>query len=60
MPPKNIPPAYFRPHRPHNCRRAGFHNYKAPGYYMITFNKGENIPDFSYLAGDIRSSETIS
>ena len=24
---------------------------------MITFNKGENIPDFSYLAGDIRSSE---
>ena len=49
-------PHYFHPHIPHNCRRARFHNYKAPGYYMISFNKEDNIPDFSYIAGDIRSS----
>ncbi len=53
----NLPPYYFRSHRPHNCRRAKFHNYKAPGKYMITINKGLSIPDFSYLCGDIRSNE---
>lgn len=56
MKPGNPPPPYFHPHRPHNCRRARFHNYKAPGYYMITFNKEHSIPAFSYLTGDIRSS----
>ena len=54
--PENEPPHYFRPHIPHNCRRAKFHNYKAPGTYMISFNKGDDIPDFSYIIGDIRSS----
>lgn len=56
MKPENLHPHYFHPHIPHNCRRAKFHNYKAPGYYMISFNKGDNIPDFSCLDGDIRSS----
>ena len=53
--PENEPPHYFRPHIPHNCRRAKFHNYKAPGTYLITFTKGMHIPDLSSLAGDIRS-----
>lgn len=51
-----MPQYCFHPHIPHNCRRAKFHNYKAPGYYMITFNKSPSIPDFSYLAGNIRST----
>lgn len=40
-------------HKPHNCRRANFHNYKAPGTYMITISKHPDCPDFSYLSGDL-------
>ncbi|MDE7346111.1 MAG: hypothetical protein K2N48_05175 [Muribaculaceae bacterium] len=54
---ENDHPHYFRPHIPHNCRRAKFHNYKAPGFYMITINKSTNAPIFSTLHGDIRSAE---
>ncbi len=57
MNPENIPPYYFRPHRPHNCRRAKFHNYKAPGKYMITISKEPSVSDFSHICGDIRSIE---
>ncbi len=54
---ENLPSYYFRPHRPHNCRRAKFHNYKAPGYYMISINKDEAVQVFSYIGGDIHSIE---
>lgn len=57
MKPENIQPHYFRPHRPHNCRRAKFHNYKAPGYYLITINKEPSVPEFSHIGGDIRSTD---
>lgn len=42
-------PAYYRPHKPHNCRRAKFHNYKAPGTYMITISKSPECLDFSQI-----------
>lgn len=45
----DFPPDYFKPHRPHNCRRSHTHNYKAPGYYLITISKGEDIPLFSHI-----------
>lgn len=28
-------PSYLRTLQPHNNRRAAFHDYKAPGYYLI-------------------------
>lgn len=57
MKPENPPPQSFHPHHPHNCRRAKFHNYKAPGYYMITINKALSLSEFSHIIGDLRSSE---
>lgn len=48
-------PTVRRPHRPHNNRRAAFHNYKVPGYYLITILKASSAPPFSSLAGDPKS-----
>lgn len=44
---------YWKPHKPHNCRRAHFHNYKRPCYYMITISKATECIDFSTLQGEI-------
>ena len=41
----------YKLHVPHSCRRAAFHNYKAPGRYMITITKSPQSPVFSSLAG---------
>lgn len=57
MTPEDITPYYFRSHRPHNCRRAKFHNYKAPGKYLITLNKESSIAAFSHICGEISSIE---
>lgn len=38
--------------KPNSCRRAAFHNYRAPGVYMITLSKSPDAPPFSTLAGD--------
>ena len=48
---------FRRPLNPHNNRRAAFHNYKAPGYYLITLRKAPSAPSFSSLAGDPESKE---
>lgn len=40
------------PHVPHNNRRAFFHDYKAPGTYMISISKAPGCPDFSTLTGN--------
>lgn len=45
-------PQDYHPLKPHDCRRAKFHNYKAPGFYMITVSKDPNCPVFSSLHGD--------
>lgn len=42
----------FNTHRPHDNRRARFHDYKRPGDYMITLKKASGCPDFSVLEGD--------
>lgn len=47
-------PPYFKKHRPHDCRRAAFHDYRAPGYYMISISKDPDCPVFSRLTGDPR------
>lgn len=44
-------PHYYRPIKPHNCRRARFHDYKAPGCYLITISKAPSCQNFSSLAG---------
>lgn len=49
-------PLYFKQHKPHNCRRAVWHNYKAPGWYMITFSKDPSLAPFSFIRGDLRNS----
>lgn len=46
------PPAYYKPLQPHSCRRASFHNYKAPCSYMITISKMPAAPIFSQLLGN--------
>lgn len=48
-------PEYFRLHMPHNLRRALHHDYKRPGYYLITLSKHPSVPDFSYIVGDLRN-----
>lgn len=50
----DMPPAYFNPHQPHNCRRAAFHNYRSPSTYMITISKHPEAPTFSRIIGDYR------
>ena len=50
----DMPPVYFKPHQPHNCRRAAFHNYRSPGTYMITISKHPAAPTFSRIIGDYR------
>lgn len=42
----------FNTHRPHDNRRASFHDYKRPGDYMITLKKAPGCPAFSVLEGD--------
>ena len=44
-------PEYFKELKPHNCRRAKFHDYKRPGRYMISISKAPECPDFSRLLG---------
>lgn len=44
-------PPFYMPHRAHSNRRAKFHNYKAPGMYMITISKDPLAPPFSSLCG---------
>lgn len=51
MPSQNLP-TYYKPHLPHSNRRAKFHNYRAPGAYMITITKAPEAPIFSTLCGD--------
>lgn len=48
----NLPerPFYYRKHRPHDCRRANFHDYKAPGVYMISISKGAGCLPFSAIS----------
>lgn len=43
-------PPYWKEHRPHNHRRAHFHKYDAPGYYLITISKQTGVPAFSEIA----------
>lgn len=50
--PPDLPP-FFKKHQPHSCRRAKFHNYKAPGIYMITISKHPEAPTFSLISGDL-------
>lgn len=50
-------PQFFHPLQPHNNRRAAFHDYKAPGYYLITIRKVPSAPSFSTLTGDPKSKE---
>lgn len=50
-------PSYLRPLQPHNNRRAAFHDYKAPGYYLITIRKATSAPPFSFLSGDPKSKD---
>lgn len=45
-------PQDYREHHPHNCRRAAFHDYNAPGCYMISISKDPGCPLFSNLTGD--------
>lgn len=42
-------PVFFKEMHRHNNRRAHFHNYKAPGFYLITFCKMEGVEVFSFL-----------
>ena len=44
-------PQSYNDHHTHSCRRASFHNYKAPCTYMITITKDPSAPDFSSLTG---------
>lgn len=48
-------PSYYKPHTPHSCRRAAFHDYKSRSSYLITFSKDPSAPDFSILTGDPKS-----
>ena len=52
QPDKKQRPAYYKEHRPHNCRRATFHDYRRPGKYMINLTKDPAAPAYSRLAGD--------
>ena len=52
QPDKKHRPAYYKEHRPHNCRRATFHDYRRPGKYMINLTKDPAAPAYSRLAGD--------
>lgn len=52
-------PPYYKPHKPHNCRRAHFHNYKALGTYMITISKDELCPPFSSLSGEVDNPAVV-
>lgn len=45
---------FYKPHCPHNCRRALWHNYKAPGRYLITLSKNPLIAPFSTVCGELR------
>lgn len=47
---------FYRPLCPHNCRRAVWHNYKAPGRYLITINKNPLIAPFSTVCGELRNA----
>ena len=46
-------PAYYKPCRPHNCRRANFHDYKAHFSYLITVSKSTEAPSFSSIIGGL-------
>lgn len=50
-------PQDFREHKPHNCRRAAFHDYNAPGSYMISISKDPSCLSFSRLSGDPRDPD---
>lgn len=54
QPPDPYPP-YWKEHRPHNHRRAHFHKYESPGYYLITISKQTGVPTFSAIAKDQQS-----
>lgn len=51
LPPKQEPPAYYRPLVPNGCRRAPWHDYRSRCIYMITINRAPGILPFSSLAG---------
>lgn len=46
----DIPPFYY-PLRPNHHRRALWHDYTAPGSYLLTFSKAPAIPLFSDIVG---------
>lgn len=50
-PPRQEPPAYYRPLVPNGCRRAPWHDYRSRCIYMITINRASGILPFSTLAG---------
>ncbi|MDE5930499.1 MAG: hypothetical protein K2H03_08475, partial [Muribaculaceae bacterium] len=38
------------------CRRANFHDYSSPAFYMITINKNSGVPAFSTIEGEVRGA----
>lgn len=50
-------PDFYRQLCPHNCRRASWHDYKGPGWYMITLSKTPAAPSFSRIAGSLTIPE---
>lgn len=48
---------FYRLPSPHNCRRASWHDYKGPGWYLITLSKTPAVPAFSRIAGSLTAPE---
>lgn len=44
-------PPYYHPLRPNMHRRAFWHDYTAPGSYLLTLTKQQDIPRFSHIIG---------